>query len=107
MVAISHISNVTGGINPVKEIITAAHGYDAKVLIDGAQSVSHLPVNVTDLDCDFFAFSGHKVYGPTGTGVLYGKTDLLNAMPPYRYGGEMVLEATNESASFKQSPHRF
>ncbi len=107
MVAISHISNVTGGINPVKEIIAIAHGYNAKVLIDGAQSVSHLPVNVSDLDCDFFAFSGHKIYGPTGTGVLYGKPDLLNAMPPYRYGGEMVLEATNEYASFKQSPHRF
>ena len=107
MVALTHISNVTGGINPVKEMISAAHQVGAKVLIDGAQSVGHMPVNVHDLDCDFFAFSGHKIYGPTGTGVLYGKEEILNKMPPYRFGGEMILEVSTEYTNFKNTPYRF
>jgi cysteine desulfurase/selenocysteine lyase len=107
MVAITHISNVTGGINPVKEMISAAHQFGAKVLIDGAQSVGHMPVNVHDLDCDFFAFSGHKIYGPTGTGVIYGKEEILNKMPPYRFGGEMILEVRKEYTNFKNTPYRF
>lgn len=107
IVAIGHISNVTGGINPVKEIVNLAHLNGTKVLIDGAQSIAHIPVNVRELDCDFYVFSGHKIYGPTGIGVLYGKEDLLNEMPPYRFGGEMILEVTNEYSNFKKSPQRF
>lgn len=107
MVALGHISNVTGGINPVREMIDLAHTCGAKVLIDGAQAVAHTALHVKDLDCDFYTFSGHKIYGPTGVGVLYGKEDILNDMPPYRFGGEMILEVTNEFANFKKSPQRF
>ena len=84
-----------------------AHHLCAKVLVDGAQSIAHLRVDVQYLDCDFFAFSGHKIYGPTGIGILYGKQTLLNNMPPYRYGGEMILEVTNEYSNFRDSPQRF
>lgn len=106
-VAITQISNVTGGINPVRKLIRMAHTFGAKVLVDGAQSIAHLNVNMQDLDCDFFAFSGHKIYGPTGIGVLYGKRHLLDKMPPYRYGGEMIMEVTNEYSNFRDSPQRF
>lgn len=107
MVALTHVSNVTGGINPVQTMIREAHQAGAKVLIDGAQSIGHLPIDVRKMDCDFYVFSAHKMYGPTGTGVLYGKEEILNAMPPYRFGGEMILEVTNETSHFKNAPHRF
>src|SRR5690606_17501736 len=90
LVAVTHISNTLGTINPIKEIIDKAHAVGAKVLIDGAQSVQHVPVNVQELDCDFFVFSSHKVFGPTGAGALYGKEEILNAMPPYQGGGDMI-----------------
>ena len=90
LVAVAHISNVLGTVNPVKRIIEMAHAHGAKVLIDGAQAVAHLPVDVADLDADFYAFSGHKIYGPTGIGVLYGKAALLDTLPPYHGGGEMI-----------------
>ena len=107
MVAITQISNVTGGINPVQKMIREAHQAGAKVLIDGAQSIGHLPIDVQEMDCDFFVFSAHKMYGPTGIGILYGKEEILNKMPPYRFGGEMILEVTNEDSHFKNAPYRF
>lgn len=107
LVAITHISNVIGTINPVKEMIAMAHDFGAKVLIDGAQSIAHLQVDVQNMDCDFFVFSGHKIYGPTGIGVLFGKKEVLKNMPPYRYGGEMILEVTNEYSNFREAPQRF
>src|SRR5699024_5863201 len=90
LVGIVHVSNALGTINPIRDMITAAHKVGAKVLIDGAQAVAHLPVDVQALDCDFYAFSGHKLYGPTGIGILYGKYDLLEAMPPWQGGGDMI-----------------
>ncbi len=107
LVAVSHVSNTLGTINPVKNIISKAHDFGAKVLIDGAQSVPHLKVDVRDLDCDFYAFSAHKMYGPTGVGVLYGKKEILNEMPPYRGGGEMIKTVTLEKSTYNGLPHKF
>jgi len=107
LVSIAHISNTLGIINPIKEIIRKAHHFGAKVLIDGAQSVQHLPVDLKDLDCDFYAFSGHKVFGPTGIGILYGKKELLNAMPPYQGGGDMIKRVSFEKTTFNEIPFKF
>ena len=107
LVAVTHISNTLGTINPIKEIITKAHAVGAKVLIDGAQSIQHKKIDVLDLDCDFFAFSGHKVFGPTGIGVLYGKEALLDKMPPYQGGGDMILKVTFEKTTYNQLPYKF
>lgn len=107
LVAIVHASNSLGTINPVKEIISAAHAKGAIVLVDGAQSTVHLDIDVQDLDCDFFAISSHKVYGPTGTGVLYGKTALLEAMPPFMGGGEMIKEVSFEKTTWNDLPYKF
>lgn len=102
-----HISNVLGTINPVKEMVSFAHSKGVPVLIDGAQAVPHLKVDVCDLDCDFYAFSSHKMYGPTGVGVLYGKKDLLQGMPPYQGGGEMIGKVTFEKTTFADLPFKF
>lgn len=107
LVAITHISNALGTINPVKEMITMAHANDIPVLIDGAQSVAHMRVDVQDLDCDFFAFSGHKMYGPMGVGVLYGKEKWLEQMPPWQFGGEMVDQVSLQETTFNQLPFKF
>lgn len=107
IVAIGHISNALGTINPVKEMIERAHAVGAVTLVDGAQAVSHLPVDVRDLNCDFYVFSGHKVFGPTGIGVLYGKEKLLKAMPPYQGGGDMIKSVTFEKTIFSDPPHKF
>jgi cysteine desulfurase/selenocysteine lyase len=107
MVAISHMSNVLGTILPVAEIILAAKMVGALTLLDGCQSVAHLPIDVTELDCDFFVFSGHKLYGPTGIGVLYGRAEILNAMPPYQGGGDMIDHVTFEKTTYRQAPARF
>ena len=107
LVSIVHASNALGTINPVKKIIAAAHAVGAKVLLDGAQSASHLEVDVQDLDCDFMAFSAHKIYGPTGLGVLYGKRELLEEMPPFLGGGEMIREVTFEKTTYNTIPFKF
>ncbi|WP_320055346.1 cysteine desulfurase [Algoriphagus halophytocola] len=107
LVSIVHASNALGTINPVKKIIAAAHAVGAKVLLDGAQSSSHLQVDVQDLDCDFFSFSAHKLYGPTGLGVLYGKRAILESMPPYQGGGEMIKEVTFEKTTYNEIPFKF
>lgn len=107
LVAVAHISNVLGTVNPVKRIIEMAHAHGAKVLIDGAQAVAHLPVDVSDLDADFYAFSGHKIYGPTGIGVLYGKEALLDTLPPYQGGGEMIQNVTFEKTTYNELPYKF
>ena len=107
LVGVAYVSNVLGTVNPVKEIIDRAHAVGAKVLIDGAQAVQHLPVDVQQLDCDFFAFSGHKVYGPTGVGVLYGKEALLEQMPPWQGGGEMIKEVRFEKTTYNDLPFKF
>jgi cysteine desulfurase/selenocysteine lyase len=107
LVAIVHASNALGTINPVKRIIDAAHRAGAKVLVDGAQSSVHLDIDVTALDCDFFAFSSHKVYGPTGMGVLYGKKELLEEMPPYQGGGEMIKEVSIDKITWNDLPYKF
>jgi len=107
IVAFAHVSNALGTINPVKEIIAAAHAVGAIVVLDGAQSVPHMPVNVVDLDCDFMAFSGHKMLGPTGIGGLYGKAALLDAMPPYQGGGEMIDDVQLERSTYKPAPAKF
>lgn len=107
LVAVNHVSNSLGTINPIKMLIDKAHSYGAKVLIDAAQSVSHFATNVQELDCDFMCFSGHKIYGPTGTGVLYGKYDLLEAMPPWRGGGEMISSVSFEKTTYNTLPHKF
>ncbi len=107
LVAVAHISNVLGTVNPVKRIIEMAHAHGAKVLIDGAQAVAHLPVDVADLDADFYAFSGHKIYGPTGIGVLYGKAALLDTLPPYQGGGEMIQNVTFEKTTYNELPYKF
>ena len=107
MVAITHISNVLGTINPVKEVISMAHERDIPVLLDGAQGAPHIPVNVKELDCDFYAFSGHKMQGPTGIGVLYGKRKWLEKMPPYRGGGEMIDKVTFEKTTYNDLPFKF
>ncbi len=105
--ALAHVSNALGTINPVREMIEMAHSVGAKVLIDGAQAVPHLPVDVQDLDCDFYVFSGHKVCGPTGIGVLYGKAEILEAMPPYQGGGDMILSVTFEKTTYNRPPYKF
>jgi cysteine desulfurase/selenocysteine lyase len=107
LVAVTHISNSLGTINPVKEIISKAHAVGARVLIDGAQSVQHMAVDVRDLDCDFFVFSGHKLFGPTGIGVLYGKEQLLDEMPPYQGGGDMISKVTFEKTTYNELPFKF
>ncbi len=107
MVAVVHASNALGVINPVEEIIRLSHQQGAMVLIDGAQSAVHLDIDVQALDCDFFVFSGHKIYGPTGVGILYGKKELLEAMPPYQGGGEMIKEVSFEKSTFNELPFKF
>lgn len=105
--AITHISNTLGTINPVKELIAKAHAVGAKVLLDGAQSIQHLGINVQDLNCDFYTFSGHKVFGPTGIGILYGKEALLETMPPYQGGGDMISKVTFERSTYNTLPLKF
>jgi cysteine desulfurase / selenocysteine lyase len=105
--AISHVSNALGTINPVKEMIRMAHARGIPVLVDGAQAVPHTRVDVQDLDCEFYAFSAHKMYGPTGIGVLYGKAELLEAMPPYQGGGDMISSVTFEKTTYNKVPHKF
>ena len=107
LVAVAHISNALGTINPVKRIIELAHSIDAPVLLDGAQGAPHMPVDVRDLDCDFYTFSGHKLYGPTGIGVLYGKSELLDAMPPFQGGGDMIASVTFEKTTYNVLPAKF
>lgn len=107
LVSITHVSNVLGTINPVKDIIRIAHAHNVPVLIDGAQSTPHFKVDVQDLDCDFFAFSGHKIYGPTGIGVLYGKEEWLDRIPPYMGGGEMIKTVSFEHTTFNDLPYKF
>lgn len=107
LVSICHVSNVLGTVNPVKEIIAYAHSRGAVVLIDGAQAVSHIKIDVTDLDADFYVFSSHKMYGPTGVGVLYGRRDLLERMPPYQGGGEMIEHVSFEGTTFAELPFKF
>ena len=107
LVAMTHVSNVLGTINPVQELTAAAHAVGAKVLIDGAQSVPHFDVDVRELDCDFLAFSGHKMCGPTGIGVLYGKSDLLEEMPPFLGGGSMIRAVQRESSTYADVPAKF
>jgi cysteine desulfurase/selenocysteine lyase len=107
MVAIGHVSNALGTINPVRQIIEMAHAAGALTLIDGAQAVPHMKVDVQALDADFYAFSGHKVFGPTGIGVLYGKTKILNAMPPYQGGGDMIKTVTFEKTTYNDLPYKF
>ncbi len=107
MVAVGHVSNAMGTINPVEKIITLAHAVGARVLIDGAQAVSHWAVDVQALNCDFYVFSAHKLFGPTGLGVLYGKEDLLNSMPPYQGGGEMIETVSFAGTTFNQLPYKF
>ncbi|KTD65946.1 cysteine desulfurase [Legionella shakespearei] len=106
-VAINYVSNALGTINPVKKMIEMAHAHGAKVLLDGAQATAHLPIDVHDLNCDFYAFSGHKMYGPTGIGVLWGKEELLNGMSPYQGGGEMINYVTFEATEYAALPHKF
>jgi cysteine desulfurase, sufS subfamily len=107
LVSICHVSNVLGTINPAQELIHIAHEAGAKVLLDGAQSVPHFAVDVQALDCDFMVFSGHKIYGPTGIGVLYGKEDLLDQLPPYQGGGEMIARVSFEHTTFERLPYKF
>jgi cysteine desulfurase/selenocysteine lyase len=107
IVTVNHISNALGTINPIKYIIDKAHQFGAAVFIDGAQAVPHLKPNVQELDCDFYAFSGHKMCGPTGTGILYGKEAWLNQLPPYQGGGEMIKEVTFEKTTYADLPHKF
>ena len=107
LVSVAHVSNVLGTINPVEEIVKIAHAHDIPVLVDGAQSAPHFKVDVQTMDCDFFAFSGHKMYGPTGIGVLYGKEEWLEKLPPYQGGGEMIDKVTWEKTTFERLPFKF
>ena len=107
LVSFAHVSNVLGTVNPAKEMIATAHAHGVPVLIDGAQSVPHMKVDVQDLDADFFAFSGHKIYGPTGVGVLYGKEEWLDKLPPYKGGGEMIQSVSFEKTTFNELPFKF
>jgi cysteine desulfurase / selenocysteine lyase len=107
LVGVTHVSNALGTINPIRRIVQMAHGHGVPVLVDGAQAVPHMEVDVQALDCDFYAFSGHKVYGPTGIGVLYGKKALLEAMPPYQGGGDMILSVTFEKTTYNRLPYKF
>lgn len=106
LVAVTHLSNVLGVINPIRKIADLSHEKGAKILVDGAQSIAHIPVNVLDLDCDYFLFSGHKLYGPTGIGILYGKTEALEILPPTVFGGDMVREVGINDTSFADVPAR-
>ena len=107
LVALTHVSNALGTINPVKEMIATAHAHGVPVLVDGAQAAPHMPVDVQDLDCDFYAFSGHKVCGPTGIGILYGKAAQLERMQPFKGGGDMILSVTFEKTTYNTIPHKF
>ncbi len=107
IVAVGHVSNALGTINPVKRIIDAAHAHNVPVVVDGAQSVPHVRVDVRELGCDFYAFSGHKIYGPTGIGVLYGREHLLDAMPPYQGGGDMIRTVSFEGSTWNELPYKF
>lgn len=107
LVSLTHVSNVLGTVNPVKEVIRFAHSQGVPVLVDGAQSTPHLKIDVQDLDCDFLVFSGHKIYGPTGVGVLYGKREWLDKMPPYQGGGEMIKTVSFEGTTFNELPYKF
>ena len=107
LVSVTHVSNVLGTVNPVKDIVAIAHRHGVPCMIDGAQSAPHIRIDVKDLDCDFFAFSGHKMYGPTGIGVLYGKEKYLSAMPPYQGGGEMIGTVSFENTTFADLPYKF
>ena len=107
IVSVAHVSNTLGTVNPVKDIVRIAHEHGVPVLVDGAQSTPHFKVNVQDLDCDFFAFSGHKIYGPTGVGVLYGKEEWLDRLPPYQGGGEMIESVSFERTVFERLPFKF
>ena len=107
IIAVTHVSNTLGTVNRIKEIIRIAHLHNLPVLVDGAQSVPHIPIDVQDLDCDFFVFSGHKLYGPTGIGILYGKRSWLEVMPPFLGGGEMIDRVTFEKTTYNELPHKF
>ena len=107
MLALAHVSNALGSINPVKSVVEKAHSLDIPVLLDGAQATPHMAVDVQDINCDFYAFSGHKMFGPTGTGVLYGKENLLEAMPPYQGGGDMILEVAFDKTVYNDLPYKF
>ena len=107
IVAMAHVSNTLGTVNPIKEMIRLAHQYGALAVVDGAQSIAHMPIDVQDLDCDFFVFSGHKMYAPMGIGGLYGKTEWLEKMPPYQFGGEMVDQVSFERTTFNKLPFKF
>lgn len=107
IVCVAHVSNVLGTVNPVREMIATAHAHGVPVLVDGAQSIPHMPVDVQALDADFYVFSGHKVYGPTGVGVLYGKEDWLDKLPPYQGGGEMIQHVSFERTTFNELPFKF
>jgi len=107
LVAVNHVSNTLGTVNPVKEIVGIAHGHGVPVLIDGAQAIAHMPVDVQDLGCDFYCFSGHKMYAPMGVGVLYGREELLNQLPPYQGGGEMIKDVTFEKTTYNELPYKF
>jgi cysteine desulfurase/selenocysteine lyase len=107
MLAIGHVSNALGTVNPIKEIIARARKLEIPVLVDGAQGVPHMQVDVRDLDCDFYAFSGHKMFGPTGSGVLYGRETLLESMPPWKGGGDMILEVSLDKTVFNELPYKF
>jgi len=107
IVAVSHVSNALGTVNPIGEIVRLAHAKGIPVLVDGAQAAPHLEVDVQALDCDFYAISGHKIYGPTGVGVLYGKAQLLDAMPPYQGGGDMISSVTFEKTTYNVLPYKF
>jgi cysteine desulfurase/selenocysteine lyase len=107
LIAITHISNALGTINPIEDIIKKGHAVGAKVLIDAAQSLQHMRVDVQQLDCDFLVFSGHKVFGPTGVGILYGKEKLLNEMPPYQGGGDMIKTVSMSGTTYNELPHKF
>ena len=107
LISVVHISNALGTINPVKDIVKIAHSHNIPVLLDGAQATPHVKVDVQKLDCDFYVFSGHKVFGPTGIGILYGKTHLLNELPPYQGGGDMIRTVTFEKTTFDDLPHKF
>ncbi len=107
LLSITHVSNTLGTINPVEDLIKKAHAAGAKVLIDGAQSIQHFPIDVQALDCDFFAFSGHKVFGPTGVGILYGKKQILENLPPYQGGGDMIAKVSFAKTTYNELPHKF
>ncbi|MEI6696186.1 MAG: cysteine desulfurase [Bacteroidota bacterium] len=107
IIAITHVSNALGSINPIKDLIKIAHSYNIPVMIDGAQGIAHSKVDVMDLDCDFYCFSGHKLYAPMGIGVLYGKQEWLNAMPPYQGGGEMIQTVSFEKTTYNELPYKF